>query len=93
MNYWSQTMGTFTPAMSDEKHTSLIKTRLNNEALIDAIIEDHMSRSPIQRTADDYRPEDYSDEIRIFIRSGSRWRTLINLQYEGGDEVAIFYRS
>lgn len=95
MHYWSHTMGTFYPKLtSPPKYGWIYMTDLTNDELIERIITDHKKRSPIYRTDDDYRPEDYSDEIRIFVRSGRRWRTLINLQYEGkDDEVRELYES
>lgn len=88
MNHlWSITTGTFVPAMSTpEKHGQVIITTLSLPQLIDTLIEDHRSRSLYKdRTPLDYRVEDYSDELRIYVkdRASGRFRILVNLQYEG----------
>lgn len=81
---WSITQGSFVPEMSSsEKHGQVIITTFNQDELVKDLVKDHQHRSPLSRDLiDDYRVEAFTDEMRIYVRSGKRWRTLLNLQYE-----------
>lgn len=82
---WSLSMGYFTPS-GRSPDDWLYHTELSNSDFIDSIIADHMRRSPQPRTvANDYQADDYSDEFRINVRSGKRWRCLVNMQLEWCD--------
>jgi hypothetical protein len=85
MNLWNISMGSFRPSIaSNQKWGDVIVTELTTEKLIQYIIADHRTRSPLPRTPEDYRVDNFSDEVRIWVRSkGDRFRTLVNLQYEG----------
>jgi hypothetical protein len=81
-------MGRFRPTLASRDGD--INTELTHDYLVDALILDHMNRSTIPRTVDDYRVEDYTDEFRIYVNEkfgykGERWRLLFNFQYEGYD--------
>jgi hypothetical protein len=77
---WSISQSTFTPALSKYGQ---IQIAADNGILSEAMIIDHMARSRGERSRQDYRVEDFSDEIAIYVFSTGRWRKILNLQLEG----------
>ena len=84
---WSITMGSFTPHCSRvEDGRVIVRTPHDGTVLAEVIIADHINRSPFfNRTRNEYRVENYVDEMKIYVhhREGNRSTLLVNLQYEG----------